>query len=187
MKDIYHLLITKYCTHKCPLCCNNFYDLDNLPVITVAQLKTADTVCITGGEPFSLVPSTLIGLCRHLREQYPNIRKLYIYSSCTDWNHYTHYNWQYLLENVDGLSVSPKCPKEWQNFKEFMTNPEKSCHIRAKQNRLYVFEDQWDSWEKVKLSHAFSLYGEWMVTGRKWDKEFKVPDNEHFVRLPILY
>ena len=63
------------------MCCNRLYDLDKLPTITGEQLREAHTVCLTGGEPFLLDQWDLIHLCGKIRQQYPNIQKVYIYSS----------------------------------------------------------------------------------------------------------
>ena len=52
-------------------------------------------------------------------------------------------------------------------------------------NRLYVFDDQWSQYELFKQD--FTLTDNWQIIGRKWDAEFKTPENEHFVRLPILF
>ncbi len=61
---------------------------------------------------------------------------------------------------------------------EYMSDPKLS-------NRLYVFDDQWQEWEKIR--GEVHLSDNWQVIGRKWDAEFKTPENEHFVRLPILF
>lgn len=37
--------------------------------------------------------------------------------------------------------------------------------------------------ENTKL---ISIKQGWNIIGRVWDKKFKTPENEHFVRLPIL-
>lgn len=188
-EQIYHLLIKKECNHKCPLCCNRLYDLDKLPTITVEQLQTADVVCLTGGEPFLLNPWELVDLCRHLRIQYPNIKKLYIYTSGTGFINFSVEHWQNLFSSIDGLNISPKNYSDWSTFHwfngldywvEFMKNPRLS-------NRLYLFEDQLKMWEEIQKKLHPGLSINWKVIGRKWDAEFKTPENEHFVRVPILY
>lgn len=88
--------------------------MDNVPTITANELKSADTVCLTGGDPF--LYSGLQTFISRLREQYPNIKNLYAYTSGSALYHY----------------LDP-------------------------------------------------------ILGRKWDKEFNVPDNEIFRKLPILF
>jgi organic radical activating enzyme len=165
------------------------YDLDKLPTITGKQLRTADVVCLTGGEPFLLDPWELVNLCENIRRQYPNIKKLYVYTSGTGFINFGCEHWERLLESIDGLNISPKCERDWSTFHwfngleywvELMKN-------RKLSNRLYLFEDQIESWEKVQKHLHRGLSINWNVIGRKWDKEFNTPENEHFVRLPILY
>ena len=67
---------------------------------------------------------------------------------------------------------------KYRYWAEYMSDPKLS-------NRLYVFDDQWQEWEKI--SGEVRLSENWHVIGRKWDTEFKTPENEHFVRLPILF
>lgn len=186
-EQIYHLLIKKECNHKCPLCCNRLYDLDKLPTITVEQLQTADVVCLTGGEPFMISPPDLVQLCRNLRAQFPNVQKLYIYTSGFALLKWPIIQWFILLYYIDGLSISPKSQHEWDALREMIltdswyhaiSNPRFS-------NRIYVFDDQWQRWEQIRKD--IYLPDNWNVIGRRWDAEFKTPENEHFVRLPILY
>ena len=189
-KQIYHLFIIRECEHKCALCCNRLYDIDQLPVITVNELKNADTVCLTGGEPFLLPNRSLIDLCLGIRKQYPNIQHLYIYTSGGRLHLFSDREWEYLFQYIDGINIAPKSPYEYHllanlldiqqpyasEFTEYARQNEKS-------NRLYVFPDLWDEYEKIKKL----LPSTFQVIGRKWDQEFKTPDNEHFVRIPILY
>ena len=186
-EEIYHILISKRCTHKCPLCCNRLYDLDKLPTITGEQLREAHTVCLTGGEPFLLEPWNLIHLCGYIREQYPNIQKMYIYSSGSGFMNYSYDAWLRLIKHIDGLNVSPKNEYEWDVLRKLHLQWHWSEYMGDERlsNRLYVFDDQWSQYELFKQN--FTLTDNWQVIGRKWDAEFKTPENEHFVRLPILW
>lgn len=186
-EEIYHILIKKECTHNCPLCCNRLYDIDKLPTITGDQLRTAHTVCLTGGEPFMLDPWDLAHLCKGIRTQYPNIQKMYIYSSGSGFLNYSYDAWLRLIRYIDGLNVSPKNEYEWDVLYRLHRHnhwPEYMGEERLS-NRLYVFDDQWQNYER--FSDNYTLTDNWQVIGRKWDAEFNTPDNEHFVRLPILY
>ena len=187
-EQVFHILITKECTHKCPLCCNRLYDLDNLPTVTGEMLRTAHTVCLTGGEPFLLDSVELIDLCKGIRKQYPNIQKLYIYTSGTGFAGFTKSQWIQLFQYIDGINIAPKNRYEWAVLmQQFQMNNywfELTSHP-AFSNRLYLFEDQLENWEFFKL--RMQIPDTWQVIGRKWDAEFKTPENEHFVRLPILF
>ena len=76
---IIHLMVNSKCTNRCENCCNTQYNLDKVPVVTVEELQNAKVVLLTGGEPFLL--SDIYGFVKSLRWQYPNIGKLYIYTS----------------------------------------------------------------------------------------------------------
>ena len=75
MEKIIHLYIINECGKKYPMCCNKFYNMDKVPTITAKELKSADTVCLTGGDPF--LYNRLQTFIIRLREQYPNIKNLY--------------------------------------------------------------------------------------------------------------
>ncbi len=188
-EQVYHILITRTCDHKCPICCNRLYDLDKLPAVTQQMLSEAHTVCLTGGEPFRVAFSTLLELTRRIRTQFPNIQKLYIYTSGGRLGRPLPHEWRCLFKYVDGLSVSPKSAAEWVAFSEFIKNDWVSYVAvkRGLSNRLYVFDEQIKNWESVNETNDIKLDSTWQIIGRKWDKTFNTPENEHFVRLPILY
>ena len=188
-EQVYNILITKICDYKCPLCCNNYYDIDNLPTVTADMLREAHTVCITGGEPFVNNIDEITGFCARLREQYPNIQKLYIYTSGLRLRKFVGKEIGYIYRYIDGINVSPKSKSGWLSFARYITHPIFGMmpdRFANKSNRLYVFEDQLQYWEDVKKDYNIHLDGTWQVIGRHWDTTFNTPDNEHFVRLPIL-
>lgn len=76
MEQILHLFITNKCRHDCEFCCNKLYDIEKIPVVTVELLKSVQTVCLTGGEPFGINPDELCAFILRLRKQYPNIENL---------------------------------------------------------------------------------------------------------------
>ena len=83
---IIHLYMLDECKHKCKFCCNKQYDCSAIPVVTVDELKYADTVCLTGGEPFLL--DNVCDFAEKIKTQYPNIKTIYVYScgdSLYDW------------------------------------------------------------------------------------------------------
>ncbi len=42
------LLVTTRCPNKCPMCCNNLWDFDKLPIV---DRWNYEEIMITGGEP----------------------------------------------------------------------------------------------------------------------------------------
>ena len=91
------------------------------------------------------------------------------------------------MQAVSGINIAPKDYADWDRLDYLLQQP-KWLEMTAQpgmSNRLYIFDDQWDTWNTI--SKGIALPATWQVIGRKWDKEFKTPENEHFVRLPILY
>ena len=86
MEQVLHLFITNKCRHNCPLCCNRLYMIHKIPVVTVELLRSVKTICLTGGEPFSIKPYLLTAFIRNIRYQYPNIKNLYIYTSGSEFS-----------------------------------------------------------------------------------------------------
>ena len=188
MEEVYHLLVTKKCQHKCIKCCNNFYDLDALPTITSEMLRKAHTVCLTGGEPLMLPEMVITGLCEDMREQYPNIEKLYVYTSNIGYiEHWADLDAFFNI--IDGINISPKNPIEWKRlsiiwgYDKFI-----GMYDNRLSNRLYVFEGVENTPYYKEFEMMADLYPNNMkVIGRKWSTQFNTPPNEHFVRLPIFF
>lgn len=105
--SVIHLMVNSQCTNHCPDCCNNQYDLNTVPVVTVEELKTAKVVLLTGGEPF-LIPG-LLSFVQSLRMQFANIDRLYIYTSGAAM-YRTRKGWAKtgFTVFVDGINFSPK-------------------------------------------------------------------------------
>lgn len=183
METILHLFITNTCRHDCPLCCNKLYVIDKIPVVTVELLKRADTVCLTGGEPLLIHEGSFYTFTRNLRMQYPNIKNLYVYTS----GYGLQFMWRTLeqlveMKCINGINVAPKDKLDWWEFQ----NALKGRHgaLNGESNRLYVFDEQRKNFEELNLNlEGINIE----VLGRKWQQVFNTPDNEYFVRLPILF
>ena len=105
--SVIHLMVNSQCTNHCPDCCNNQYDLNTVPVVTVEELKTAKVVLLTGGEPF-LIPG-LLSFVQSLRKQFANIERLYIYTSgAAMYRTRKHWAKAGFTVFVDGINFSPK-------------------------------------------------------------------------------
>lgn len=53
-----------------------------------------------------------------------------------------------------------------------------------KSNRLMIFDSQKVNFEEFLKDIDLSMF---TILGRKWDKEFRTPENEMFRRLSILF
>lgn len=192
MKQILHLFITNNCRHNCKNCCNKFYKIPEIPIVSVELLKSVDTVCLTGGEPFSIDPNILANFIINLRVQYQNIKNLYIYTSGKELGENLGkilnvvFNakspWLTKSIQIDGITVGPKDFDDWEGFiKALKYNPYFFSDTRS--NRLYVFKEHKEIYEIAKKNFPEVSID---VIYRNWDKVFNTPKNEHFARLPIL-
>ena len=184
MEEVLHLFITNNCRHNCKLCCNKFYKIDEIPVVTVELLKSVQTVCLTGGEPFSVPNEILKNFIIELRSQYENIKKLYMYTSGMEFG---KYGWKYQIcidcNYINGINVAPKDWLDWQWFADTIKDWN-ALYPNKNSNRLYVFKDQRPIFDAMGLDLKDANI---QVIDRTWDCKFNTPPNEHFARLPILF
>lgn len=183
MEQVLHLFITNACRHDCPLCCNKFYDIEKIPVVTVERLQSVDTVCLTGGEPLGLTDETLYDFVVGLRGQYPTIKSLYVYTSGKELS--AKRGTVEALVNralINGINVSPKDSADWMGLATAIR--ETPAIFKSGSNRLYVFEEQQSEFAKWKWQFSDKSID---IIGRKWDRVFNTQGNEHFERLPILF
>lgn len=179
MIEVMHLMILNKCDHSCELCCNKLYDIDKLPVATTDELKTISTLCITGGEPF-MSGINIDQLARRAKKQFPNIKKVYVYTSGSALLRTFSYQ---TFDYIDGVNIAPKNNHDWKSLEFFIYNHDFSRLSSLKENRLYVFKDQVDEFNNHKqIVNLLNL----TVIYRVWDKEFNTPDSEIFRRLPIF-
>lgn len=185
MEQVLHLFITNKCRHNCPLCCNKLYKIDEIPVVTVELLKSVETVCLTGGEPFSINPTILADFINKLRRSYRNIKNLYIYGSGREVQMNLIEVKRLLTDDmlINGINLAPKDFEDWMRVSLLLRglpsffSVERSC-------RLYVFKGM-ENVANMVMSDINNVHID--VINRQWIKEFKTPDNEHFARLPILF
>ena len=184
--EIMHLMVIEKCDRKCELCCNKLYNIEELPIATVEELRQVHTVCITGGEPFKLgaYVDTFAGL---IKEQFPNVKNVYVYTSGDAlWSSYWLRHWAFFMW-LDGINFAPKNINDWDAIKLILEHSTDAfrCSIRNMgSNRLYVFKNQVKMFEEKYSYVAKEL--NLNVIYRKWDKQFKTPANEIFRRLPIF-
>ena len=179
---IMHLFLLKKCLHNCDMCCNKLYDIGKIKVATVDELKTVDTVCFTGGEPFLI--DGLNNIALKLKKQYPNIKNIYTYTSGLQLLKYIEKQSANCLHGIDGVTISPKNKSEWDAVKVLLTNDKYNSILKGlKSNRLYVFREDIKTYEDIKdIVNNTNLE----VIDRKWDKAAKTHKNEIFRRLQIL-
>lgn len=185
MEKIIHLYIISKCGKNCLLCCNKFYDMNSVHIVTEDELKSADIVCLTGGDPF--LYSELHTFIGELCKKYPNIKNIYIYTSGSALIHYLNFNWDKFIKLTDKVSVSiaPKDILDWVAVTNILRDKVFNNILSSmKSNRLMIFEDQERYFEQFLKDVDLSMF---TILGRKWDSEFNVPENEIFRKLPKLF
>ena len=181
-KKIIHLFVTDNCTHNCKLCCNKLYGIDEIPVVTIEELKNADTICLTGGEPFLI--DEIDDFAYRIKSQFPNIRQIYAYTCGDSLYHWLERHPLYSLQNIDGVNISPKNKYDTDCVVKIFSNSDyKEELISLWSNRIYLFPN-------IDSSRIDALdlngYESIKVMKREWQEDFE-PDSGIFRRLPILF
>lgn len=141
-------------------------------------LSKADTVCLTGGEPFLI--KNLGEFAENIRNQYPGIKNIYAYTSGGE----VLYN--YLRSNngnfggLTGITIAPKSLKDWTWTQFTFDN---FSFLGLKSPRLIVFKEQQENFNEIMKN----IPGNFNILGRTWDTKFNTPRNEIFCRLPVLW
>lgn len=175
------LLVTTDCPNHCPLCCNNSWDFDKLPVVKDFDY---DEIMITGGEPL-LFPDKIIEFVLSIKSlksilyQRDDTSKIYVYTAVISYPVIKK-----ILSVVDGIVLTPHNKEDIDKFirlnndlKMFLTySPEYHYSLR-----LNLFKNIKDLLPRdIDLSI-------WKVKDIEWIKDCPVPKGEDFKRLPILW
>lgn len=165
-KKIIHLMITEKCNRKCPDCCNNQYDMTAIEKITEDELREAEIIFLTGGEPFAYAdPCTLAFF---IKKNFPNIKKVFVYTNAIELADYLMANH---IKNIDGLTISIKNRKDKQVFENVIAKNKEVLALES--NWLYVFP----GFEDTKAPACFNK------KSRFWQKDFKPATDSIFRRL----
>lgn len=169
-----HLMVTSLCNKDCPHCCNKQYDLGTIPQVTDEELRSAENIFITGGEPFVYSRPDEIAEC--LKKRYPNIKKAIVYSGIFE-------AWEYLVfggstEYIDGLTLSIKEHKDIYDFEsvQILLKNDPNC----KSNRLYCFDER--DYEELTELDQIDTDG-FEVSWRAWQTDFVPAPDSIFRRI----
>lgn len=177
-KKIIHLYLLNRCTHHCKFCCNKQYSVDEIPVVTVDELKYAETVCLTGGEPFLL--DNICDVAKSIKQQYPNIKYVYVYT-CGD-SLYDFLMEGNSLHNIDGVNIAPKNKYDAECVNRIFEHYNlKSQVLRLWSNRIYLFPEV----KRLIRISDIKDYESVSIIEREWQEEFKAASGI-FRRIPIL-
>lgn len=138
-EKVIHLLITTKCNRDCKYCCNKQYNIDEIPVVTREELLKAETLCLTGGEPFSFTKPNQ--LARTYKTKYPNIQKVFVYTSAKELAEYIEESGE--LSYINGLTISIKDKADLEAFEKIKNNRCVTGNLpqRRKKNRIYVYNN----------------------------------------------
>ncbi len=167
-EKIIHIMVTSLCGRNCPHCCNKQYDLNSIPYVTDEELRNADTICITGGEPFLFANPPQIAT--YYKQKYKNIKNIYVYTNAFELAQYLMDSPCVDMSHIDGVSVSIKHRKD-VTFFNVLVGDERIEGMKS--NRLYLF----DIGETVHISPMLTSFN---VIHREWQEEFKPADNSIF-------
>lgn len=164
-KKIIHIMVTSLCSRNCKYCCNKQYDLNDIPYVTDEELKEAETLCLTGGEPFAFTNPCEIAT--YYKHKYKNIKNIYVYTNAVELANYLQSN---TIRGIDGISISIKSHIDVSAFNYFIKNRADICKLTS--NRLYVFDNLYT--EEIQ---GFD------IIHREWMEDFKPANDSIFRRV----
>lgn len=165
-KKVIHLMVTSLCDRDCMYCCNKQYDLKDIPYVTDEELKEAETLCLTGGEPFLFTQPDAIAM--YYKHRYPNIKNIYVYTNATEFADYIVCHPYEGFRNIDGFTVSIKDGWDFASANNVFKLHKNI--FKDKSNILYYFMDRFDP-EKIE---------NFQVIKRSWQEDFKPADDSIF-------
>lgn len=168
-KRVIHLLVTPLCNRNCKYCCNKQYDMASIPVVTDEELREAEVLCLTGGEPFAFTDPCEIA--QYYKSKYCNIKKVYVYTNAKELAYYLRIH--EMLLGINGLNISIKNIDDAAAFVlDIRDNP--FCNFDFYDNRLYIFDN---------MLNESDIKGHYQVIHREWQEDFKPADDSIFRRM----
>lgn len=172
------LLVTTRCPNKCPMCCNNSWDFDKLPVV---DRWNYEEIMITGGEPL-LFNNSLLGLVLSIEDitkVMGNSPKIFIYTSVCDYEKVLN-----ILPHISGIVLTPHKESDIEDFiqlNDFLGLRKNYFYVENTSLRLNLFPDM-----KALLPKDIDL-SLWQVKDMEWKKDCPVPEGEDFRRIANLW
>lgn len=181
------LLVTAKCHNKCPMCCNNQFDFEKIPVVDRLDY---DEISITGGEPMLTIESCdkvlqlVHSFMRSRKAIGMPIPKFYLYTAFFDFDTIALSSFAF-----DGICLTPHSKVDVEKFIDINNK------MLAQKNsgdadeefdpncsfRLNLFADM-----KALLPKDIDL-SLWKVKEMEWIKDCPVPEGEDFRRIAKLF
>lgn len=164
------LLVMTRCPNKCPICCNNSWDFDKLPVV---DRWNYEEIMITGGEPllFMLKLKELLSSIRIITPIQGNCSKIYIYSAV-----FNKYYIAALFAYIDGIVLTPHKKEDITELIKLNQYLLDGSEFMKSKSLLNLFPDM-----KALLPKL------WQVKDMEWKKDYPVPEGEDFRRIANLW
>lgn len=167
-EKVIHLLITEKCDRDCKFCCNKQYNMDEIPYASVDELSAAESIFLTGGEPFA---HSYPGIIAFEMKSLYDVKNVYVYSNALELAVYRERGDS--LAYIDGITISIKNIKDKIAFDACIVSDEQVMSLPS--NRLYVFDGLYPkNIEKVRNLHNFEVFD------REWKEEFVPADDSIF-------
>lgn len=180
------LLVTAKCHNKCPMCCNNQFDIEKIPVVDRFDY---DEISITGGEPLLVDCGGMTG---HLVDSIKVIQQAMGLPTSKFYLHTSYFGFVTLRGcsyDFDGICLTPHKKADIEEFIDInamMLEQKKSGYTKNIFNpycslRLNLFADM-----KALLPKDIDL-SLWKVKEMEWMKDCPVPEGEDFRRIKELF
>jgi len=170
------LLVTGQCPNKCPMCCNNRFELEKIPVVDRFDYEQ---IMITGGEPLLFPDQTriLVSTLEDAAQICGYHPKIYIYTANFDIEAF-----DCLCASVDGFVYTPHKKKDVDAFLELneyiLNGLAISGHLSLRLNIFPEVETFFPRDTDLSL---------WKVKRMEWVKDCPVPEGEDFRRIAELW
>ena len=180
------LLVTAKCHNKCPMCCNNQFDFEKIPVVDRLDY---DEISITGGEPLlpgsSHLTTWLVGGIKATQYAmgFPK-SKFYLYTAFFDFDILRDCSYEF-----DGICLTPH---KKVDIEEFISINAKMLDLKRNHCVDWNFDPDCSlrlnlfSYMKALLPKEIDL-SMWKVKDMEWVKDCPVPEGEDFRRIKELF
>lgn len=176
------LVVTEKCHNKCPLCCNNRFDLSQLPVV---DRWDYEEIMITGGEPL-LFADRVVDLASSITALQNamgiNPSRLYLYTSLpAEIDGWSNLSWVAYWFN--GICITPHTKRDVETFIDTISS---TTFARLLANRCSMRLNLFADVRKLIEDSDIDL-SDWKIKHMEWIKDCPVPEGEDLRRINNLF